>query len=67
MFPKPLQGRDFREHAYQCQPSIMLIIVLVNAVEQMSLELRLERFPVYNSLLHRGRDDDRAWFTTAMV
>jgi len=44
MFPKPLQGRDFREHAYQCQPSIMLIIVLVNAVEQMSLELRLERF-----------------------
>jgi len=28
----PLQGRDFREHAYQCQPSIMLI-VLVNAVD----------------------------------
>ena len=44
MFLKPLQGRDFRERAYQCQPSIMLIIVLVNAVEQMSLELRLERF-----------------------
>ena len=44
MFPKPLQGRDFREHAYQCQPSIMLIIVLVNTVEQMSLELSLERF-----------------------
>ena len=37
MFLKPLQGRDFRERAYQCQPSIMLIIVLVNAVEQMSL------------------------------
>ena len=31
MFPKPLQGRDFRERAYQCRPSIMLIIVLVNA------------------------------------
>ena len=29
----PLQGRDFREHVYQCQPSIMLIIVLVNAVD----------------------------------
>ena len=36
-FPKPLQGRNFRERAYQCQLSIMLIIVLVNADEQMSL------------------------------
>jgi len=25
-------------HARQCQPSVMLIIVLVNAVEQTSLE-----------------------------
>jgi len=38
MFPKPLQGRDFRERAYQCRPSIMLIIVLVNAVGQMRLQ-----------------------------
>ena len=36
--------RDFLERAiraYRCQPSIKLIIVLVNAVEQMSLELKL--------------------------
>jgi len=37
MFPKPLQGCDIRKHAYQCQPGVMLIIVLVNAVELMPI------------------------------
>ena len=42
MFPPTITRRDFRKHAYQCQPSMMLIIVLFNAVEEKSLELRLE-------------------------
>ena len=65
MFPKPLQGRDFRERAYQCQHSIMLLIVLVN--EQISLELRRERFQrlIVPDLWWRGSRFDASGADTA--